>query len=239
MEGQRLLVIDGSEDFRHAMQQLFSDRFHVTLASTGTQALALLRQQEFDLIILNLMLPEIDGLSLLEQAGPAHLPKKILAVTPHLSSYVLDCARRLDISYVLYLPCRLELLEKRVMDLAMAHIHPQDNPAEWCFVNNLLASLTLSSNLHGYPFLLDGILLASEEPPRSVTKEIYPILGQRYSCSANSVERSIRSCLELHWPDRDTELWKLYFPDQSERPSNRAFLFRMAQEVKHFRRITF
>lgn len=239
MDTMHLLVIDGSEDFRYAMQEMFADRFCVTLASGGTRALELLRSQQFDLLIVNLLLPEIDGLSLLEQAGKEHLPKKILAVTPHISSYVFASARRLDISYVVYLPCCMEALKSRVLDLADANIRPEISATEWCFVSSLLEKLKLPADLHGYPYMLDGILLAGDDSLKAVTKEIYPALARQYGCSEKSVEHSIRNALEQHWPNRDREIWNLYFPGLTQRPSNREFLFRMAQELKQFRRMQF
>ena len=56
-------------------------------------------------------------------------------------------------------------------------------------------------NIKGYAFLREGVRLAVEEPEiiNSVTKELYPRIGKKYSTTASKVERAIRHAIEVAW----------------------------------------
>src|SRR6202046_4393416 len=57
-----LLVVDGEEFLRDAVATLLSSLgFNVASAGTGTEALRLARSRPFDLLILDVMLPDLDG----------------------------------------------------------------------------------------------------------------------------------------------------------------------------------
>ena len=64
----RLLVVDDNEDNRIILLRMFRSRgFEATGAGSGAQALQLIREQEFDLILLDWMMPDMDGLEVLKQ----------------------------------------------------------------------------------------------------------------------------------------------------------------------------
>lgn len=72
----RIIVVDDEPELKQILVEgLSAQGFEVTGCSSGQQALEELRQKEFDLLLSDLMMPEMDGISLMEAA---------LKVDPHL-----------------------------------------------------------------------------------------------------------------------------------------------------------
>lgn len=68
MADERLLIVDDELAIRMALETAFArERMEVSEASCGTEALALLKTQEFDLIVLDIMMEDIDGYAILQQ----------------------------------------------------------------------------------------------------------------------------------------------------------------------------
>lgn len=228
MAKKQVLVLDGNDNALWALRDMLHQEYDVILCSDGIHAAALLREQHFDVLVLDLMLPELDGFSLLEQSICTNGDVKILALTPIMSPYILETSRRLKVSYLIRTPCNVQALSCRIIDLDRCNSCASVRN----FAEELLLELNLPPNLDGFSYLIDGIVLAAEEPTRMITKEIYPSLARKYHCSTKSIEHSIRSLLDNHWKQRDPAVWDLYFPGAKKRPTNSVFLFRMAQELK-------
>jgi sigma-B regulation protein RsbU (phosphoserine phosphatase) len=67
--GPRLLVVDDNEDNRYTliMRLEIEGYSNIAIAEDGEQALALLGSQEFDLVLLDVMMPKVDGYQVLQQ----------------------------------------------------------------------------------------------------------------------------------------------------------------------------
>ena len=85
---RKILIADCNEDYRVALTAALKDCYHVRSCRTGTEAWTLLNQEQPDIFILDLMLPELDGLTLLERIYAKGLRPVVLAVTPIISTYV-------------------------------------------------------------------------------------------------------------------------------------------------------
>jgi diguanylate cyclase (GGDEF)-like protein len=80
----RVLVVDDGEDNRIILNRRLTKRgFEVVEADNGLAALALIAEQSFDLVLLDIMMPGIDGIEVLKRIrttlSPDHLP--VLMVT--------------------------------------------------------------------------------------------------------------------------------------------------------------
>src|SRR5690606_31116298 len=74
-----LLVVEDEESLRDALKlNLELEEYEVTTASTGPEALQLVKNEYFDLIILDIMLPEMDGVAVCESIRMQQNPVPIL-----------------------------------------------------------------------------------------------------------------------------------------------------------------
>jgi len=79
---RKLLIADCNEDYRTALAAALGSQYHVLCCRSGTEALALLYQEHPDIFVLDLMLPELDGLTLLERVSANGICPMVLAATP-------------------------------------------------------------------------------------------------------------------------------------------------------------
>ena len=228
---QKLLIADCNEDYRTALTAALQDSYHVLCCRTGTEAWELLRRERPEILILDLMLPELDGLTLLERACAEGLRPMVLAVTPLLSPYVFSCAQRLGIEYLVRKPCDIHAIVSRIKDLSQPLNAPISQVDPMSYVSELLLSLHFSTKHNGFSYLREGILLMAKDPAQSVTKVLYPAIAQTFDCQKENVERSIRTAMDHAWDRGDHELWCRYFPNAQQRPTNAVFISRITEAL--------
>lgn len=236
MDIRKLLIADGSEEFRSALADMLQGKYHVRLCGDGQEALSLLRGFRPDILVLDLMLPGLDGISLLQTAAEEQICPIVLATTRFITDYISDSVDRLGISYVMVKPCDIRATASRIGDLSL-RIHPPliSHPDPRTFVSNQLISLGVSTKLRGYAYLREAVILLGRKPDQSITKELYPDVGALCGANREQVERSIRSAIEKAWLHRDDRVWQKYFlPDADgviPRPSNGVFISRLADNL--------
>ena len=228
---RKLLIADCSEEYRTALATALSGQYQVLCCRSGTEALILLQQEHPDILVLDLMLPELDGLTLLERISAQGICPMVLAATPIYSEYVSSCIQQLGIEYLVRKPCSIEAIVSRIRDLSRRLKAPESKTDPVAFVSSLLLSLDISTKHNGFAYLREGILLMSKDPAQSVTKVLYPAIAHTCDCHKENVERSIRTALDRAWEKRDAEKWQKYFPSARQRPSNAVFISRLAEAL--------
>ena len=237
METRKLLIADSNEDFRFALAELLRGTYHVRTCGNGPEALALLHSFHPDLLVLDLMLPGMDGISLLHAAAADLIQPVVLATAKFMTEYMTESVDKLGISYVLIKPCDLRSTVDRINDLTQ-RIHPSgiSRPDPRTHVSNLLLSLGIPTKLRGYAYLREAVLLMARNPDQMITKELYPAVGNLCGSNREQVERSIRSAIEKAWMNRDDRIWQMYFPPGTDgmipKPSNAAFISRLADTLR-------
>lgn len=233
---RKLLIADAMDESRLAVEALFRERCEVRTCTDGDAALEILRNWEADILVLDLMLPKTDGLSLLrELSGWEHRPM-VLVQSSLDSPYIRERLRQLNVDYVLMKPYKLEAIEERLGDFlsCFQQTRPQKPSGEQLVVN-ILMHLGFSPKLDGYNYLTVAVPMYARDPSQSITKELYASVGKLWQKQASLVERSIRSAIEKAFREGDTEIWRLYFgagPDgRTVRPTNGVFIARMAQLI--------
>jgi DNA-binding response OmpR family regulator len=77
-----VLIVEDETDVRELYRDLLVDNgFEVLLATNGREGLVLSRERDWDLMLLDIMLPEIDGLSVLEEVRDRKFEKPVLVIS--------------------------------------------------------------------------------------------------------------------------------------------------------------
>ena len=236
MEMRKILIADTSEDFAATLADALRDTCFVRICSTGTQALEQLRSYQPDVMVMDVLLPELDGISLLQAARDEGIMTNVLALTRSTASYIQEALDRLGAAYLMMKPCKTEAVRERVVDLAN-----QNRPRLVCqpdmrnTVSNLLISLRVPTKLRGYGCAREAVLCLMRDPEMSITKEVYPRVAQICDGSAVQVERAIRGAIQAAWINQDDTVWPQYFRPCADgtipRPTNAAFLTRLADQL--------
>lgn len=230
----KLLIVDAAEDFRVALSEAMKGTYVVRTCDDGESALELARTFVPDLLVLDLTVAGVDGLSLVQLITQARRKPIILVTTRFLSDYVLEASSRIGIDYMMVKPCNIRAVTTRMADLvASRNPREQARPDPKVSVANLLLALGVATNNKGYSCLREAIPLYAKDPQQAITKELYPAVAKLCDSSTAQVERVMRTAIERAWNRRDDQIWKLYFtplPDGTiAKPSNSEFISRLAE----------
>lgn len=232
-----LLIADSSEEFTLSLSAALQASFNVCCCKNGKEAMELLQNSVPDVIVLDLMLPEIDGISLLHTIRQLDMHPTILATTRLISDYVVENVQRLGIGYLMVKPCDVASTAERVMDLCRKDPQPRAVSPRSRVVSSLNC-LGVPTKLKGFSFLQEGILLMANHPGMSITKELYPSIGSIFDTTGVLVERSIRTAIQRAWEMRDNEVWARFFLANADgdvpHPTNSQFISRLAEALREF-----
>ena len=238
----KILIADTNEEFLCAMYELLCRQNAVQTCANGVRTLELLESFQPDILVLDLMLPGTDGISILQKLPRGSRPL-ILATTAFCSPYVVAQMRKLEVHYLMQKPCATEAAEARVQDfLALLSEEPLQAPEAEQSLPAMLLKLGFSPKLDGYRYLLTAIPLYAEDPGQSLTKELYGKVGRPWNKAPCHVERSIRSAIEKAWQFHDDEIWGEIFPHAPDgsvpMPTNGTLIARLSEFLTNHGRIT-
>lgn len=233
---KKLLIAQAMEEFRAALTKIFDGKYQISTCADGNTALELIRTQKPDILILDLMLPQLDGITLLRRVGP-DVPPVILATTRLASAYVLQTAKDMGIGYLMIQPCSATAVEERVADMLWRQRFSSTNQADPQVITaSYLLELGIARNLDGFDQLRIAVPLFAQDMHQSLCKELYPTVAMLWgSGDGRKVERSMRKAIHTAWELRDDKVWSKYLRPNAlgeiPRPSNKVFMSRLADKL--------
>ncbi len=235
---QKLLIADSSEEFSLVLAGSLRTSFQVEYCTTGDQALVLLRSLKPDILLLDLMMPELDGLDILRIVKDEQLCRCTIVTSAFASDYLLEAIRELPVDYFYRKPCSISSIADRITDLA-ARIGPgPTQPDPHCAISSTLLALNIPTHKKGFRYARCGVLMLAEDPDLQVTKEVYPAIAKDFGTTTTAVEKAIRSAIDSAWENHNPSVWRQYFLPAANgripRPTNTQFLSRLADVLASF-----
>ena len=148
-------------------------------------------------------------------------------------------------TYFIVKPFDLALLDSRIRQLAGSNYTPKALPEAVQKPRNLHAEVTaiiqqmgVPAHVKGYLYLRDAIMFVIEEVNLmgAVTKELYPMIAEKYNTTASRVERAIRHAIELAWDRGDIEIKNDFFGYtinvERGKPTNSEFIAMVADKLR-------
>ena len=210
--------------------------------NNGKEALQYLvnNQTDYDVILMDILMPQIDGLKMLEELNKRKINKKIVILSSFKDDYTIKKAQKLNASYYMLKPIDMKILEERIFDLFVEsdEIKYADNYSVEVEVSSLLHDLGIPSHVRGYKYIREGIMLlyTSREVVNLVTKDIYPEIANRFKTTSSRVERAIRHAIEISWIRGDLKVMEDIFGNsidfERSKPTNSEFLTTIADRLK-------
>ena len=116
---RRVLVVDDNQDIRElVMHILDADGFHVFAAENGEGALAILRSNPVDLILLDVMMPGTSGLEVLQEIRTGSLKRlhevPVIMITAMATTDDVDKALAIGANSYIVKPFRGALIREKV-----------------------------------------------------------------------------------------------------------------------------
>ncbi len=242
----KVLMIDDNVKLIGAVKEYFKNKeISIVLeAYDGKEGYELIesKQNEYDVILLDLIMPNKDGLYVLEQMQKNKINKKVIVVTSYNASEVIREVAEFGVDYFILKPFDLIDVEKRILDVCNKKIPASNinfyNSNLQTAISKLLHDLGVPSHIKGYQFIREAVVLMFENPEMigGITKELYPELANKYDTTVSRVERAIRHAIEVSWNRGDIDLMENIFGHSVDidkaKPTNSEFIVTLADKLR-------
>lgn len=242
----KILMIDDNVKLIGAVKEYFKNNEEVKVtmeAHDGLEGFEMLKdhQDEYDIILLDLIMPRKDGIYVLEQMKEHGIDKKVIVETSYNASEVIREVSEFGVSYFVLKPFELNDLEKKIIELfKKKEVSSIDfyNSNLQVSISKMLHNLGIPSHIKGYQFLRDAVCMVFENPDivGGITKELYPELAEKYDTTVSRVERAIRHAVEVSWNRGDLKLMETIFGHSVDidkaKPTNSEFIVTIADKLR-------
>ena len=249
MEKQiKVLLVDDNKEYCEILKEYLDkqdDCLVSGIANDGRQALEMLGQAMPDVMIIDLIMPHLDGIGVLEQLNAAFEERpKVIVLTAFGPENYIRRAEELGANCFILKPFDLDVLGNRVRQLAngnggsrVVSLQPKSRNLD-VDVTNLIHQMGVPAHVRGYQYLRDAIINVIQEMTLlgAVTKELYPMIAEKYNTTPSRVERAIRHAIELAWDRGNVELMNKVFgytiDVERGKPTNSEFIAMVADRLR-------
>lgn len=221
MKKVKVLLVDDNIQLVDMIKEYFSSHAVIEVTDSvnnGIEGLNLVQKNDYDVVLLDLIMPEMDGVKFLEEVQKNNLKLKIIVLTSYNSPEIIRKVSGYGIKYFMLKPFDLEDLEQKVLEYSV------DKESSGKTINLLYSNLQLSitkllhelgvpSHIKGYTYIREGINLLFNDPSLSnaITKELYPAIARKYETTSSRVERAMRHAIEVSFNRGNWELMEEIF----------------------------
>jgi len=239
-----LLANENQEDMNLLAEKLTEENNFdvIDKFSNGEDVINALTQKTYDLLIIDLVLPFIDGFEIIENVKQNHSQTKIIVLSALSGDVFIKKAMMLGVDYYLLKPVNFNILSKRIKELfdedskqssqkLLANKEIEEK------ISNIFITVGIPAHIKGYQFLREAIKLAMDNPDiiNSITKKLYPSIAGKFDTSASKVERAIRHAIEVAWNRGKIEninsIFGLTVYSNNEKPTNGEFIALVADKM--------
>ena len=239
----KVAVVDDNESAVDSLVECLKKDEEIEVVGTaydGLQALTLIKEKEPDIMLLDLIMPKLDGLGVLEKAHNSSELKKIpyfVVVSSISTEHITESAFELGASYYILRPFDTSAVLSRIKELkhvSTPHLVVQkrsplleSKPVSLehnleSDVTNIIHEIVMSVN--------DGEML------NSITKLLYPSIAKQHKTTPSRVERAIRHAIEVAWSrgkmDTIDELFGYTVSNGKGKPTNSEFVALIADKIR-------
>ncbi len=257
-----VLLADDNREFTNLLAEYISEQedMEVTgIAYNGEEVLQLLEQTRDvpDVLILDIIMPHLDGLGVLERLRNLNLSPqpKVIMLTAFGQENITQRAVQLGASYYILKPFDMEVLANRVRQLVGTQTAMSTSSGSSMFMKsnvvpmgkhkNLDASITsiiheigVPAHIKGYQYLREAITMVYNniEILGAITKTLYPAIAEKFKTTPSRVERAIRHAIEVAWTrgniDSISHLFGYTINISKSKPTNSEFIAMVADKLR-------
>ena len=249
----RVLLADPGEEYRRLLAEVIDAEGDMeTVGSTGdgAEVLALAESLQPDVLLTDLVLPSLDGLSLLEKLQQAETVPAVMVVSGFFNDRVTAACARLGVCCFLPKPCDVPALLVRIRQAAAdarGNVVPIGQalplapvvrePSLEAVVTEVIHEIGVPAHIKGYQYLREAIILTVHDMDaiNAVTKILYPAVAKKFQTTPSRVERAIRHAIEVAWDRGDLETLQKYFGytvnSIKGKPTNSEFIAMIADSL--------
>lgn len=247
MNTTKILMIDSNQNLIDLVKDHVKDHavIDVVLSSNdGVEGLELIKTktEEYDLILLDLVLPNKDGISIIKEMKAAKINKPIVVATAFNANEKVQEICDLGVKYLYLKPFNINDLIHTIENVdyqaehnQLLNVYHQNLKIS---ITKMLHELGMPSHIKGYEYIREGITLVYNDPMivGAITKELYPEIAKKYDSTVSRVERAIRHAIEVAWNRGNWDLMEDIFGYSVDidkaKPTNSEFIVTVADKLK-------
>lgn len=232
MENSKIsvLIADDNKEFCSILNDYLLNQRDIVvtgIAKDGLEALDLIQEKEPDLVVLDIIMPHLDGLGVLEKLNSMTLNKmpRVIVLSAVGQDKITQKAIKLGADYYVVKPFDMDVFTKRIRDMfnsvdtqesgnrlaqqssiitsretsiPVNNSEPEDLETE---ITSIIHEIGVPAHIKGYMYLREAITMVVNDMEllSAVTKELYPSIAKKYNTTASRVERAIRHAIEVAW----------------------------------------
>ncbi|MFU0823819.1 sporulation transcription factor Spo0A [Clostridium sp.] len=264
MENNKISVViaDDNKEFCNILNDYLLNQRDIVVtgvAKDGIEALKLIQEKRPDLVVLDIIMPHLDGLGVLERLNAMNIDPlpRIIVLSAVGQDKITQRAITLGADYYVVKPFDMDVFTKRIRqmfnntisgeqtrktvslieteEINVRRNEPLDLESE---ITNIIHEIGVPAHIKGYMYLREAISMVVNDVEllSAVTKELYPSIAKKYNTTASRVERAIRHAIEVAWSRGQVETINRIFGytihNGKGKPTNSEFIAMVADKLR-------
>ncbi len=261
MNKSKIMIVDDNKEFVKLLTVYINSQDDMEVVSSafdGQDIVKMIKENEPDILLLDIIMPEKDGLAVLEDmVKDSELKRPITIVMSAIGQErITQKAIALGATYYVVKPFDMETLVDRLRDLLDTTLEYENSGTNMCYtkttinsnlksstpmevrVTNIIHDVGVPAHIKGYQYIREAIMLAikNEDIINAITKTLYPTLATMFKTTPSRVERAIRHAIEVAWNRGQIEMHDKIFGytvnSNKGKPTNSEFIAMIADKLR-------
>lgn len=252
----KIAIADDNNDLVSLLENYFASNEAIEVIFTavnGKVCISKLESQQPDVLLLDIIMPHLDGMAVLEKMynDPKLSSIPVIMLTAFGQDDVMSQAAKFGASYFMLKPFDFGQLEQKIVHVAgkttqakrHSILQPQspdkiDQRQLDSFITSIIKEIGVPAHIKGYSYLREAITMVyyDIELLGSVTKILYPEIAKKFNTTASRVERAIRHAIEVAWNrgnfDVISEMFGYTVSHVKSKPTNSEFIAMIADKLR-------
>ncbi len=250
----QVLLADDNREFTNLLAEYISDQEDMEVsgvAYNGDEVIDFMLVGDIpDVIILDIIMPHLDGLGVLEKLIEMdYSPRsKIIMLTAFGQENITQKAVQLGASYYILKPFDMDVLANRIRQLvsnpsmtsgSKTNVVPMTKGRNLdANITSIIHEIGVPAHIKGYQYLREAITMVYNniEILGAITKTLYPDIAVKFKTTPSRVERAIRHAIEVAWTrgniDSISQLFGYTINISKSKPTNSEFIAMVADKLR-------
>jgi two-component system, response regulator, stage 0 sporulation protein A len=257
-----VLLADDNIEFGNLLSKYLSQQEDIRIvgvARDGVEAYDMIIELMPDVVVLDIIMPNLDGIGVLEKLSSVELKRRplFIVLTAIGQDIFIQKAITLGAEYYIVKPFDINVLVSRIRQIyndekvsSFSHNkvltkvsaenvkQPNQSFNLEVEVTNMMHEIGIPPHMSGYQYIREAIMMTVNNSKifSSITRVLYPAVAEKYSSSSQKVERAIRNAIESAWerghPDSIDTLFGYTVNNSKGKPTNSEFIAMIADKVR-------
>ena len=254
----KIAIADDNEKMLNIMGKVLAEQndFEVVgMATNGLEIINIIKDKQPDIVLLDIIMPQIDGLTVMEKVKTDKDVTKeptFIVISAVGRESVTEDAFNMGATYYIMKPFDNQMLinriryvksNKKLLDNKRAALVTDNSEAVSdrsleADITEIIHDIGIPAHIKGYQYLRDSIMLSVKDNDviNSITKILYPTIAKKYQTTSSRVERAIRHAIEVAWNRGNTDtlngLFGYTISNGKGKPTNSELIALIADKIR-------